>query len=90
MVRKNRMVDGMGNELVLHKSPQVFVSAETTGTGAAQTVDHTLDKSPATVVAVITEIPIGGVADVAYGTHTDSVCTLTVTLNVKFKILAFA
>jgi hypothetical protein len=92
MVRKNRMVDGQGNEIVLHKSPQVFVSAEQTADGNPQSVAHTLDGKPAAVVAVITEIPLllAGAVDVAYGAHTDSACVVTATASAKYKILAFA
>ncbi len=92
MVRRNRMVDGQGNEIVLHKSPQVFVSSEQIADGNPQSVTHTLDKQPAATIAIITELPVGlaGAVDIAYGTHTDTACVVTVTATAKYKILAFA
>ncbi len=94
MVRRSRMVDGMGNELTLRSGgPHIFVSAETTATGGAnQEVAHTLGRVPAVAVVVITELPVGlaGAVDVAYGTHTNVNCLVTVTATAKFKILALA
>ncbi len=89
MVKTNKPVDAFGNEADLNTSSHLFVSAETTGTGAPQNVAHPFNEVPSIVLAFITEIPAGGAAvDVAYGTHTTANCVLTVTLNVKFKILA--
>ena len=94
MVRRSRMIDGMGNELTLRSGgPHIFVSAETTATGAAnQEVAHTLGRIPAAVIVVITELPVGlaGAVDVAYGTHTALNCLVTITNTAKFKILALA
>jgi hypothetical protein len=75
-------------------SPQgTFVSAETTATGSAQNVAHGLGVTPTAVVVVPTEhpgTPDTGAFDVAEGTHTSTNVVLTVTANVKFKVVAFA
>lgn len=73
--------------------PEYSVSAETTGTGASQNVAHTLGKVPSAVLAILTEhpgTPDTGAFDVAYGSHSTTNAVVTVTLNVKFKILALA
>lgn len=75
-------------------TPQgTFVSAETTATGSAQNVAHGLGVAPTAVVVVPTEhpgTPDTGAFDVAEGTHTTTNVVLTVTANVKFKVVAFA
>lgn len=89
MVKINKPVDAFGNESDLNTSSHLFVSAEATGTAAPQNVAHPFNEVPSLVLAIITEIPATGVAvDIAYGTHTATNCVLTVTADVKFKILA--
>ncbi len=89
MVKINKPVDAFGNNIDLHSSSHMHVSAEATGTAAAQNVAHPFKAVPAVVLAFITEIPGGGgVVDVAYGTHTSTNCVLTVTADVKFIVLA--
>lgn len=71
----------------------MFVSAETTGTGSAQNVAHGLGVTPSVVMVSVTEhpgTPDTGAFDVAEGTHTSTNVVLTVTTNVKFKVLAIA
>lgn len=71
----------------------VFVSAETTGTGSAQNVAHGLGVVPRYILVSPTEhpgTPDTGAFDVAEGTHTSTNVVLTVTANVKFKVLAIA
>lgn len=74
-------------------SAAVFISAETTGTGSSQNVAHGLGATPAGVLVVPTEhpgTPDTGAFDIAEGTHTSTNVVLTVTANVKFKVLAWA
>lgn len=69
------------------------VSAEQTGTGSAQNVAHGLGVAPSLVLVVPTEhpgTPDTGAFDIAEGTHTSTNVVVTVTANVKFKVLAFA
>ena len=71
----------------------MFVSAETTATGSAQNVAHGLGVVPTHVMVALTEhpgTPDTGAFDVAEGTHTTTNIVLTVTADVKFKVLAFA
>jgi predicted RecA/RadA family phage recombinase len=83
----------IADDAVTFAQAQVFVSAETTGTGSAQNVAHGLGVAPAAVLVVPTEhpgTPDTGAFDVAEGTHTTTNVVLTVTANVKFKVLAWA
>lgn len=68
------------------------VSAETTGTGAEQSVAHGLAVIPSKVLVVPTELAAGlaGGHDCAEGTHTTTNVVLTVTSGAKFKVLAWA
>jgi hypothetical protein len=59
---------------------------EQTGTGAEQTIAHTLGRVPTAVVVVPTEIPVAGWV-VTEGTHTETNLKLTVTLAAKYKVL---
>jgi hypothetical protein len=89
MPKQNRMIDGLGNPVDLYTGSNLFLSTEQTGNAGAQSIAHTLDRVPAAVFAVITEIPAGAAgADVAYGTHTSTACVVTVTNLVKYVILA--
>jgi hypothetical protein len=72
---------------------KVFFSAETTGTGSSQNVAHGLGATPTGVLVVPTEhpgTPDTGAFDIAEGTHTSTNVVVTVTLNVKFKVFAWA
>jgi len=72
---------------------KMSISAEETGTGSPQNVAHGLGVVPALVLVVPTEhpgTPDTGAFDIAEGTHTSTNVVLTVTANVKFKVLAFA
>ncbi|HSW29288.1 MAG TPA: hypothetical protein VLH75_07300 [Longimicrobiales bacterium] len=69
-----------------------FISAEQTGTGSAQNVAHGLGVVPSVVLVVPTEhpgTPDTGAFDISEGTHTTTNVVVTVTANVKFKVLAF-
>jgi hypothetical protein len=71
----------------------MFVSTEQTGTGAAQDVAHGLGAVPSAVLVCVTEhpgTPDTGAFDVAEGAHDGTNVKVTVTLNVKFKVMAWA
>lgn len=72
----------------------VFVSAETTATGAAQNVAHGLGAVPALVLIVPTETTAAAIVlagfDIAEGAHDGTNVKLTATLGLKFKVLAWA
>lgn len=70
---------------------KIFVSAEQTGTGSSQNVAHGLGVTPTAVfVACTDDSPAtAGVFTVTEGTHTSTNVVLTVTVNKKFKCLAF-
>jgi hypothetical protein len=72
------------------QSPKFWTSAETTGTGSAQNVAHTLGVAPSFVLVSPTELAADLAAgyDCAEGSHTSSNIVLTVTSGAKFKILA--
>jgi hypothetical protein len=77
---------------VLFAKAKVFVSTEQTATGSPQNVAHGLGATPAAVLVVPTEhpgTPDTGAFDIAEGTHTSTNVVLTVTVNVKFKVLAW-
>lgn len=71
---------------------KVFISTEQTGTGSSQNVAHGLAATPAGVLVAPTEhpgTPDTGAFDIAEGTHTSTNVVVTVTTNVKFKVLAW-
>jgi hypothetical protein len=71
---------------------KAVVSAEQTGTGSPQNVAHGLGATPSKVLISPTEhpgTPDTGAFDVAEGTHTSTNVVVTVTANVKFKVLAW-
>jgi hypothetical protein len=71
----------------------MFVSAEQTATGNAQSVAHGLGKVPALVFVIPTShpgTPDTGAFDIAEGTHTFENVVLTVTADVTFKVVAVA
>jgi hypothetical protein len=68
-----------------------FLSTLLTATGSAQNVAHGLGAAPAGVLVVPTDVT-GTTADpwaVTEGTHTSTNVVVTVTANVKFKVLAW-
>lgn len=67
----------------------IFISNETSGTGASQTIAHGLGSAPAHVIVAVTEFLSSQSVDVAEGTHTTTNVVLTVTTGVKFKVIAF-
>lgn len=67
----------------------IFVSAETTGTGAAQNVAHGLGTAPSAVLVAPTEFASNLAVDILEGTHTTTNVVLTVTSGAKFKVIAF-
>lgn len=70
----------------------VFVSTEQTGTGSSQNVAHGLGVTPSKVLVAPTEhpgTPDTGAFDIAEGAHDATNVVVTVTANVKFKVLAF-
>lgn len=88
-VTTGKLADGA----VTFAKGKVFVSAEQTGTGSAQNVAHGLAAVPAAVLVVPTEhpgTPDTGAFDIAEGAHDDTNVVVTVTANVKFKVLAWA
>jgi hypothetical protein len=84
-VTTDKIVDGT----VAAADMNVFVSGEQTGTGSAQNVAHGLTGTPSIVLAITTTNGAAGAFVVTYGTHTATNCVLTVTVNAKFKVLAF-
>lgn len=71
---------------------KAFVSTEQTGTGSPQNVAHGLAAIPAAVLVVVTEhpgTPDTGAFDVAEGAHDGTNVIVTVTANVKFKVMAW-
>lgn len=72
---------------------KAFVSTEQTGTGSSQNVAHGLGTAPSKVLVVPTEhpgTPDTGAFDIAEGAHDATNVVVTVTANVKFKVLAWA
>jgi hypothetical protein len=79
------------NKAVTFAKINAFISTEVTATGSAQNVAHGLGVAPTHVLVIPTEhpgTPDTGAFDVAEGTHTTTNVVLTVTENVKFKVLA--
>lgn len=71
----------------------VFVSAEQTATGSAQNVAHGLGVAPAGVLVVPTlhpGTPDTGAFTITEGTHTTTNVVVTMTVNCKFKVFAWA
>jgi predicted RecA/RadA family phage recombinase len=72
--------------------PQIFVSAEQTGTGSAQNVAHGLGVTPSFVMIAPTDTAPSttGAYTAVEGTHTSTNVVVTVTTSKKFKVLAIA
>ncbi len=83
----------IGNGAVTKAKAKVFASTEQTGTGSSQNVAHGLGAVPQIVLVVPTEhpgTPDTGAFDIAEGAHDSTNVVVTVTANVKFKVLAWA
>lgn len=72
--------------------PQVFVSTEQTGTGAAQSIPHGLGVTPSKVFVTPTDLAPAttGQFTVTEGTHTATNVVVTVTSGKKYKVIAIA
>lgn len=68
---------------------KVFVSAEVTGNGTAQSTAHGLAAVPAAVLVAIT-LALAGECSVSEGTHTSTNVIVTATTGAKYKIFAWA
>jgi len=70
----------------------MFLSAERTGTGGAENVAHGLGVVPSKVLVFITGDARGAwaVFSIVEGAHTSTNVIVTVTLSMKYRILAFA
>ena len=68
----------------------VFVSAELTGTGSAQTFNHGLGATPTKTIVGVINFGANVAVDIVEGTHTATDCVVTCTSGVKYKILATA
>ena len=66
----------------------VFVSAELTGTGSAQTFNHGLGATPTKTVVGVINFGASVAVDIVEGTHTSTDCVVTCTSGVKYKIWA--
>ena len=73
-------------------SAGVFVSAEQTGTGAAQNVAHGLGVAPTAVLVAPTDLTPAtlGQYSAVEGAHTATNVVVTVTSGKKFKVFAWA
>ena len=66
----------------------VFLSAEITANGSAQSTAHGLGSTPSLVYAIPSNLT-GGPFVVTYGTHTSTDAVVTVTTGEKYRIVAF-
>lgn len=100
-VRLNAVGAGVGGTVgsaeledgaVTYAKAAMFISAETTATGSAQSIAHGLGVVPAKVLVVPTELAADLAAgyDAAEGTHTTTNVVVTVTSGAKFKVFAIA
>lgn len=64
----------------------VFLSAEVTGNGSAQSTAHGLAVVPSVVIAIPSDLT-GGAFAVVYGTHTTTNAVVTATNGEKYKVL---
>lgn len=70
--------------------PSIFVSTEQTGTGSSQNIAHGLGSVPSAVFVSVTDDNSGAGFVVAEGAHDGTDVIVTVTTDVKFKVLAVA
>jgi hypothetical protein len=66
----------------------VFVSAEQTADGSAQSIAHGLGYVPSRVLAAFSEFGASEACDIALGTHTVTSVVLTVTSGRKYFVIA--
>lgn len=81
------LLSGPGN------APEIFVSAEATGTGSSQDIAHSLGKIPSKVLAAVSVhpgTPDTGAFTLAYGAHDATNLKFTCTTGVKFYAIAIA
>ncbi len=73
------------------KGPALFISTEQTGTGGAQNVAHGMGRVPRAVAVVPTDLAPATVGQftVTEGVHDATNVVVTVTLNKKFKVIAW-
>lgn len=89
----NPMPMDAASRLPLANRPPIFVSAEITGNGAAQSTPHSLGATPRAVIVSVSELPDAAAEtgfDVAEGVHDATNAIVTVTNTVKYKIIAFS
>ena len=67
---------------------KVFVSAELTGTGSAQTFNHGLGATPTKTIVGVINFGASVAVDIVEGTHTSTDCVVTCTSGVKYKVWA--
>jgi len=84
----NQITDGS----ITKAKTKMFVSAELTGTGAAQNVAHGLGVVPTAVFVAPTNLSAATIGDytVTEGAHTSTNVIVTVTTGKKFKVQAWA
>ncbi len=81
----------LANKAVIDEKINWSLSAEQTGTGAAQNIAHNLGKVPAKVMIYPTGSPATYAAlSITEGTHSVTDVVVTVTSGWKFKVLAIA
>ena len=92
MPMRKEAVDGFGNVVKTLAHTKLFLSTEQTGNAGAQSVAHGLGGVPAVVAVFITGDARGAPADfsIAEGTHTATNVVVTVTANIKYRVLALA
>ena len=71
--------------------PNIFISNEQTGTGVPQNIAHDLGRTPTKVFVSITDTNAAGGStySVVEGIHTSTEFIVTVSTDIKFKIMAF-
>jgi hypothetical protein len=69
---------------------RIWVSAEITGTGSAQSTAHTLERVPERVLVFLTGGPASyAQPTITQGTHTGADVVVTVTTGWKYRVLAW-
>jgi hypothetical protein len=89
-----KYIPGLGTAFTFDKADvNMFVSAETTGTGSSQSIAHGLGVVPAAVIVVCTDNTGGttsGAWTVTEGVHDATNVNVTVLTGKKFKVVAWA
>lgn len=72
-------------------TPAPFISAEQTGTGAAQNIAHGLGQVPSKVLVVPTDLSPATIGQytVTEGAHTATNVVVTVTSGKKYRVMAW-